>query len=63
MGRFLLGIILGVILVPVAVMAWFHFGKVPVAVADPPLPEERLITQVPLNARIDREVIKTPPIQ
>ncbi len=48
---------------PVAVLAWFHFGSVPVAVADPPLPQERLITSVPLNARIDRELIKTPPIQ
>jgi mono/diheme cytochrome c family protein len=36
---------------------------VPVAVADPPLPQERLITSVPLNARIDRELIKIPPIQ
>ena len=35
----------------------------PVAVADPPLPQERLITSVPLHARIDREMVKTPPIQ
>jgi len=63
MARILLGIILGVIMVPLAVLAWFHFGKVPVAVADPPLPQERLITSVPLNARIDRELVKTPPIQ
>jgi len=63
MIRVLLGIVLGVLLVPVAVMVWFQFGHVPVAVADPPLPQERLITQVPLNARIDRELIKTPPIQ
>ena len=62
MGRILLGIILGVLLVPVAVLAWFRFGHVPVAVADPPLPQERLITSVPLNARIDREAVKTPPI-
>jgi hypothetical protein len=63
MGRILLGIIIGVLLVPAAVLAWFHFGQVPVAVADPRLPQERLITSVPLNARIDRELIKTPPIQ
>ena len=62
MGKFLFGIVIGLILVPVAVFAWFHFGTVPVAVADKPLPQERLITQVPLNARIDRELIKTPPI-
>ena len=63
MGRILLGIILGVILVPLAVLAWLHFGQVPVAVADPPLPKEELITSVPLDARIDREMVKTPPIE
>jgi mono/diheme cytochrome c family protein len=63
MGRFLLGLILGVILVPVAVLAWFQFGQVPVAVADPPLPLESRLTKVPLSARIDREMVKTPPIQ
>jgi len=34
-----------------------------VAVDDPPLPQEGLITHVPLDARIDRELIKEPPIQ
>jgi len=63
MGRFLFGIVIGVLLVPLAVLTWFHFGKVPVAVADQPLPQERLITSVPLNARIYRELIKTPPVQ
>ncbi len=63
MGRILLGILLGVVLVPLVVLGWFKFGKVPVAVADAPLPQERLITSVPLNARIDREEIKTPPLQ
>ncbi|MGA2848689.1 MAG: cytochrome c [Terracidiphilus sp.] len=63
MARILFGIVLGVVLVPVAVLAWLHYGKVPVAVADPPLPQERLITSVPLDARIDRELIKNPPVQ
>jgi mono/diheme cytochrome c family protein len=39
-----------------------EFGQVPVAVADTPFPHERLITHVPLNARIEREKIGTPPI-
>lgn len=63
MGRVLLGVVLGIILVPLVVMAWFKFGSVPVAVNDPPLPQERLLTSVPLNARIDRELVKNPPIQ
>jgi mono/diheme cytochrome c family protein len=63
MGRLLLGILLGIVLVPVAVMAWLRYGAVPVAVADPPLPQERLITHVPLNARIQCEMVQTPPLQ
>jgi mono/diheme cytochrome c family protein len=63
MGRFLIGVGIGVILVPAAVLVWFHFGSVPVAVADKPFPQERLLTHIPLNARIDKELIKTPPIQ
>jgi mono/diheme cytochrome c family protein len=63
MGRILLGIVLGVILTPLVVLAWFQFGKPPVAVADPPLPREKLITSVPLNARIQREMVKNAPIQ
>jgi len=63
MGRFLLGVILGILLVPVALLGWFKFGNPPVAVADHPLPFERQITHVPLSARIDREMIKTPPLQ
>jgi thiosulfate dehydrogenase len=63
MFRFLFGIVVGIVLVPIAVLLWFHFGRVPVAVADPPLPLERLITSVPLNARIHREMVSTPPVQ
>jgi mono/diheme cytochrome c family protein len=63
MSRLLLGIVLGLVLAPLAVLGWLWFGKVPVAVADPPLPQERLMTGGPLHARIDREMVKAPPIQ
>jgi mono/diheme cytochrome c family protein len=63
MGKFLLGIVIGFILVPAGVLVWLHHGNVPVAVADPPFPQERLITHQALDARIDKEAIKTPPIQ
>jgi mono/diheme cytochrome c family protein len=62
MVRVLLGIVLGAILVPLAAVAWLHLGRVPVAVADPPLPQERLLTGVPLHARIQRELVATVPI-
>ena len=54
MGRFLIGLVLGIILVPVCVLLYFKMGRVPVAVNDPPFPSERLVTSFPLNARIDR---------
>jgi mono/diheme cytochrome c family protein len=63
MGRVLLGIVLGIVLVPLAALAWLHFGKVPVAVTDPPFYREHLLTEVPLHARVDRELVKTPPMQ
>ena len=63
MGRLLFGILIGIILVPLAVLAFFKFGKVPVAVNDPPFPAERLITSVPREARIDSELVKNPPVQ
>jgi mono/diheme cytochrome c family protein len=63
MWRVLLGVLLGIVLVPVVVLGWLRFGHVPVAVADPPLPQERLLTGVPLHARINREMVNTPPIQ
>jgi len=63
MGKILLGVLVGIVLVPLAVLAWFHFGSLPVAVADPPFPQERLLTGVPLHARIDREMPKAAPFQ
>lgn len=62
MLRILFGIVLGILLVPAAVWLWFSHGRPPVAVSDPPLPFERLITGVPLHARIDREMPPAPPI-
>ncbi len=63
MGRFILGVIIGIVLVPLIMLAWFRWGSPPVAVADHPLPFEKQITSVPLHARIDREMVKTPPMQ
>lgn len=63
MGRFLFGLVIGIVLVPLVVMGWFKFGHPPVAVADAQLPFERQIVNVPLHARIDSELVKTPPIQ
>ncbi len=63
MVRLLLGLVIGILLVPVAAYLWLSFGKVPVAVTDPELPHEREITSIPLDARIQHEMIVTPPMQ
>jgi mono/diheme cytochrome c family protein len=63
MGKIVFGIILGLILAPLGVLAWFHWGRPPVAVADTPLPMERQITHVALDARIARENPGNPLVQ
>ena len=57
--RFLLGLILGIVLVPFAVLAYLSYGKVPVAVDDPTFSYEERIVHVPLDARIQREMVGT----
>jgi thiosulfate dehydrogenase len=62
MVRIFFGIVLGILLVPLGGMVWLYYGKVPVAVADPPLPNEAQITSIALHARVDREMVQRPPI-
>ena len=62
MVRILFGIILGILLVPLAGLVYIYYGKVPVAVADPPFPNEAQIAGMALHARIDREMVQRPPI-
>lgn len=60
MGRFLAGIVIGLVIAPFIVLGWFKWGHPPVAVSDPPLPYERQIVSVPLHARIAREMTTSP---
>jgi mono/diheme cytochrome c family protein len=62
MGRVFFGFVLGFMLLPVAVGLWVWRGHMPVAVADPPIPQERQIAEMMLDARIQREMVKTSPI-
>jgi thiosulfate dehydrogenase len=63
MKGFLLGLVLGVLLVPATVMLYFHFGHPPVAVADKPIPLEGKIAALTLHTRIDAEAPKSAPIE
>ena len=63
MGRILLGVLIGIVLVPLAGLMYLKYGRPPVAVADNPFPFERLITHVPLQARIEYEQVTNPPVK
>lgn len=63
MRQFLIGLIIGLVILPVGAMAYFRFGNPPVAVADTPFPYEKLIVHIPLHARIARDMPKSVPIQ
>jgi thiosulfate dehydrogenase len=58
-----LSFVLGLIVFPAAAYVYFVFGKPPVAVADKPFPFEDRIVRVPMNARIEREMPKSAPIE
>jgi len=62
MGRVLFGFLIGFLVLPVAVSVWVLRGHMPVAVADPPIPQEREIAGMMLDSRIQREMVKSSPI-
>ena len=62
MGRFLLGVVIGIVMLPAAVMAYLKYGRPPVAATDAPLPLEKFVTNVPLHARIEYEQVTKPPV-
>jgi thiosulfate dehydrogenase len=62
MGKFLLGLILGLVAVPAIVYLYFSSGSAPVATSAPPLPFERKLAHMALDARIDKEMPKNAPI-
>jgi hypothetical protein len=59
-GKVLLGFLLGVVAVALGIAGYLRFGALPVATGDKAFPFEKAIVNVPLKARIDRE-IKSPP--
>jgi mono/diheme cytochrome c family protein len=58
--KFCLGFLCALALVIVGGWSWLHYGRPPVATADPALPFEAEIVKAPLRARIGREM-QTPP--
>src|SRR3954462_7463503 len=62
MGKFLVGLIIGLVLLPVIVYFYFAKGIAPVATSAPPMPFEKMFARMALHARLDKEVPKTVPI-
>lgn len=63
MKTFLLGLILGLLILPLAVFIYFRVGHPPVAVADTPFLLEKQVVKVPLHLRIDNEMPQSAPIE
>ncbi len=63
MGKCIVGFIVGLVLLPVLAFFYVYFGYAPVATAGPPLPLERYMAHLALNARIRREAPKESPVQ
>ena len=62
MKLLLVGLIIGLIAVPLCVYLYFVTGSAPVATAAPPLPFEKTLAHGALNARIAKEMPKSVPI-
>lgn len=63
MSKFLVGLVFGLIAVPVLVYAYFASGSAPVATASEPMIFEKQMAHKALNAVIEREMPKNVPIQ
>ena len=63
MGRVLVGMLIGIVLVPATALMYLKYGRPPVAAADAPFPLEKFVADVPLKARIEFEQVTKPPVK
>ncbi|MGA1982599.1 MAG: cytochrome c [Acidobacteriaceae bacterium] len=59
-GKVVLGFVLAIVVAALGVAVYLRWGSPPVATADKPYPYEKQMVQVPLHARIARQM-QTPP--
>ncbi len=62
MGKFLVGLIVGLIVIPAGVYMYFSSGTAPVATSSAPMPFEKMLAGMALHARLRKEMPKAPPI-
>lgn len=60
--KFVSGLIVGVVLVPIALYLYVRSGRAPVATSAPPLPMEEMLAKSALHAKLRQEAPKTVPI-
>ncbi len=62
MGKFLIGLILGLVAIPAGVYFYFSSGNAPVATSAAPMPFEKTFARMALHARMEKEMPKSVPI-
>jgi len=60
---FVIGLIVGVLLIPVGAYLYFAGGYAPVATSAPPMPFEKMLAKKALDARLQKEMPKNVPIE
>jgi mono/diheme cytochrome c family protein len=60
--KFILGLIIGLAIIPLGVYAYFVSGNAPVATSADPMPFEKMLAHKALDARIAKEAPKTAPM-
>ena len=62
MGKFVFGLILGLIVIPACVYMYFSSGSAPVSTSSEPMPFEKMLANMALHARLRKEMPKSSPI-
>jgi mono/diheme cytochrome c family protein len=62
MGKFVGGLIVGLVIIPMAVYLYFSTGMAPVATSASPMPFERMFARMALHAGMGKAGSQTPPI-
>lgn len=61
--KFIAGLVIGLLVFPIAVYCYFRFGYAPVSTSASPIPFERALAHMGLNARIRKEYPRQIPFQ
>ncbi len=59
MGKFIIGVLIGIIILPMGAYLYLQSGYAPVATSAPPMPFERFLAKTALHAALRREAPKT----